>query len=98
MRWDRECLAGDSDEAKTFNCIQRGHQQALETYTSFVVLSLIGGLKFPVLSAMSGLVWGVARIQVRGKEGKGIDRSIDRLIMDRARGWTVGRGLRDRRP
>ena len=25
-----------------FNCVQRGHQQALETYGSFVALSLIG--------------------------------------------------------
>jgi glutathione S-transferase len=54
---------GFSKHAKEFNCVQRGHQQALETYTSFVVLSLIGGIKFPLVSALGGLIWNVARLK-----------------------------------
>ena len=36
---------GDSELAMRFNCTQRGHQQALETYASFVGLSLAGGIR-----------------------------------------------------
>ena len=31
--------------AKHFNCHQRAHQQALETYPSFVACSIIGGIR-----------------------------------------------------
>ncbi len=36
---------------------------ALETYTSFVLLSAIGGLRFPVTVSLAGLLWVVARLQ-----------------------------------
>lgn len=52
---------GFSQHAKQFNCVQRGHQQALETYTFFVVGSVIGGFKFPVTTALAGVLWLVAR-------------------------------------
>lgn len=52
---------GFSKSAKLFNCIQRGHQQALETYASFVVMSLVGGIKFPLTSAFGGFIWLIAR-------------------------------------
>lgn len=52
---------GFSDDAKKFNCIQRGHQQALETYGSFLALSLIGGLSCPIVTIGSGLLWAYAR-------------------------------------
>jgi glutathione S-transferase len=54
---------GFSKEAKLFNCVQRGHQHALETYTQFVALSALGGLKFPVTTVLGGLLWFVARVQ-----------------------------------
>lgn len=54
---------GFSAEAKKFNCVQRGHQQALETLTGFIACSLIGGLVFPVSCAMGGALWSVARWQ-----------------------------------
>mmetsp|Transcript_5516 Transcript_5516/g.15213 ORF Transcript_5516/g.15213 Transcript_5516/m.15213 type:complete len:182 (-) Transcript_5516:133-678(-) len=44
-----------------FNCIQRGHQQALETYTSFVVLSLLGGATHPFFVTAAGIAWIVGR-------------------------------------
>ena len=52
---------GFSKSAKLFNCIQRGHQHALETYTPFVIMSLIGAIRYPVSSALGGLLWIVAR-------------------------------------
>lgn len=52
---------GFSENAKKFNCVQRGHQQALETYTQFVALSLIAGIKYPVATMVGGLLWNVAR-------------------------------------
>lgn len=52
---------GFSVNAKKFNCVQRGHQQAMETYPQFVALSLIAGLQFPVSAALAGLFWNYAR-------------------------------------
>ncbi len=52
---------GNSPNAKLFNCVQRGHQQALETYTIFLVLSLISSIRFPIATAFSGFIWIVAR-------------------------------------
>ena len=52
---------GFSQHAKEFNCIQRGHQQAFETFTQFIVCSLIGGVTFPVSTAAGGFLWAVAR-------------------------------------
>eukprot|EP00755_Sulcionema_specki_P032318 Sspe_Gene.2178::Locus_718_Transcript_1_1_Confidence_1.000_Length_659::g.2178::m.2178/K00799/GST, gst; glutathione S-transferase len=54
---------GDSKDAKLFNCIQRGHQQALETYPQFLALSLIAGLRHPVFSTLCGLAWCIARVK-----------------------------------
>ena len=51
----------DTDDAKRFNCVQRGHQQALETYPMFLALSLISGLRFPIITALNGLLYAVAR-------------------------------------
>mmetsp|Transcript_15974 Transcript_15974/g.11529 ORF Transcript_15974/g.11529 Transcript_15974/m.11529 type:complete len:193 (-) Transcript_15974:109-687(-) len=57
---------GFSDHAKKFNCIQRGHQHALETYTAFVTLSLIAGVKYPITATVGGLVWLAARFAWAG--------------------------------
>jgi glutathione S-transferase len=76
---------GFSQHAKEFNCIQRGHQQALETYTQFVVCSLIGGVTFPVATAAGGLLWNVARWKwaegyASGDPAKRYDNIISRGI------------------
>ena len=52
---------GFSAEAKLFNCVQRGHQHALETYPSFLALSLLGGLSQPVVSFCATMLWCEAR-------------------------------------
>jgi len=53
----------DTDDAKKFNSIQRGHQQALETYPTFLGLSLVSGVRFPVVTALTGLLYAVARLR-----------------------------------
>lgn len=54
---------GFDEHSKQFNCVQRGHQQALETYTQFIVLSVVGGLSFPISTTLSGLLWFYSRIK-----------------------------------
>jgi len=50
-------------EGNKFNCVQRGHQQALETYPSFLASCLIGGIRFPVSVTIMGLLWSKARFE-----------------------------------
>lgn len=45
-----------------FNCIQRAHQNTLESYPMFLVLMIFGGILYPKLSAFCGLIWIAARV------------------------------------
>ena len=54
---------GKSKASREFNCVQRGHQQALETLPSFLLLSLVGGLRHPILTALAGVAWIVGRLR-----------------------------------
>ncbi|KAL4233158.1 hypothetical protein ACF0H5_007843 [Mactra antiquata] len=45
-----------------FNCIQRAHQNTLESYPLFLVLMLLGGILYPKLSAFCGVLWIAARV------------------------------------
>lgn len=45
-----------------FNCIQRSHQNYLEFYPFFIVLLLLGGFLYPVLSAIAGFTFLLGRI------------------------------------
>jgi len=45
-----------------FNCYQRGHQNALESYAQNLMLLFVGGLKHPLISSGAGLVWILGRI------------------------------------
>ena len=52
----------DKDKSKlVFNCIQRAHQNALETYPIFLSFLLVGGLKHPLIASSAGLIWILGR-------------------------------------
>jgi len=52
---------GFSQTAHEFNCLQRGHQQILESYGMYLMTALLGGLEFPVAVATFGAIWIKAR-------------------------------------
>ena len=54
---------GFSEPAKLFNCIQRSHQHALESFSQFLALSIFGGFYFPVATTFGGIYWLVARVK-----------------------------------
>ena len=53
----------NTEDAKKFNSVQRGHQQALETYPFFLAGSAIAGTRFPVTTSLAGLLYCAARIK-----------------------------------
>lgn len=53
---------GTSKHVKAFNCVQRSHQQILETFPGYLITVLISGLEFPVTTFLAGLVWLVSRM------------------------------------
>ncbi|XP_067687125.1 glutathione S-transferase 3, mitochondrial-like isoform X1 [Haliotis asinina] len=51
-----------SATSKEFNCIQRVHQNTLESYPQFLMLLFVGGLQYPKISAAAGAVYLASRI------------------------------------
>lgn len=45
-----------------FNCVQRAHQNTLESYPYFLVLLFLAGLEMPCLSALAGVVYLAGRV------------------------------------
>ena len=66
------------DDAMKYNCHQRAHHQPLESYTSFVALSLLGGLRYPAVTAFWGLLWVVGRIVWANGYASGSGKPRDR--------------------
>ncbi|MED6126200.1 hypothetical protein PIB30_076038 [Stylosanthes scabra] len=54
-------VESENKQAKLFNCVQRGHQNSLETMPIFFMLMILGGLKHPLVCAGLGLLHVVAR-------------------------------------
>ena len=54
---DSKTTEGTSKHAKAFNCVQRSHQQILETLPGYFVTVLISGLEYPVATFCFASVW-----------------------------------------
>ncbi|KAL1348597.1 uncharacterized protein LOC107458038 [Arachis duranensis] len=54
-------LESENKQANLFNCVQRGHQNSLETMPIFFMLMIMGGLKHPSVCAGLGLLHVVSR-------------------------------------
>lgn len=54
-------VESENKDAKLFNCVQRGHQNSLEMMPMFFVVLLLGGLQHPVVAALLGVLYTVAR-------------------------------------
>ena len=48
---------GFHKNADEFNRVQRGHQSIFESLDAFTFMALIGGIKFPIVCAVSGLFY-----------------------------------------
>mmetsp|Transcript_52737 Transcript_52737/g.115630 ORF Transcript_52737/g.115630 Transcript_52737/m.115630 type:complete len:144 (+) Transcript_52737:43-474(+) len=48
--------------ADEFNCVQRAHQNTLESWGPVTILALVNGLVYPVVSAGLFALWQVGRI------------------------------------
>jgi len=52
----------NAENERLFACVQRGHQQAFETYSQFLALSLVSSVLFPITTALEGALWIAARL------------------------------------
>jgi glutathione S-transferase len=53
---------GTSKHAKAFNCVQRSHQQMLETLPGYFITVLVTGLEYPVVAFVLASGWLVSRM------------------------------------
>ena len=55
-------LAGESAAANAFNCVQRGHQNTLETLPSFLSFLAVAGARYPGAAALAGAAFLLGRV------------------------------------
>merc|ERR1712150_163734 len=55
-------VPGFHKKADEFNRAQRGHQNYVEGLTSYTVMALIGGLKYPKLNAVGGVLFVIGSV------------------------------------
>ena len=53
---------GTTKNARSFNCVQRSHQQILETFTGYCVTALIAGILYPMTSFLFCGLWLYSRM------------------------------------
>ncbi|KAL3845058.1 hypothetical protein ACJIZ3_002461 [Penstemon smallii] len=54
-------IESENKQAKLFNCVQRGHQNSLEMMPMFFLLSVLGGIRHPLVAASLGVLFCITR-------------------------------------
>ncbi|KAG1660339.1 hypothetical protein FOA52_014392 [Chlamydomonas sp. UWO 241] len=54
-----------------FNCVQRGHQNALENHATFLALLMTAGVRFPVTASIAGVAYLLGRYLYQVNYGSG---------------------------
>ena len=71
---------GFHEKANEFNRVQRGHQNMLESISDFRVCSLIGGLHYPIVVAVCGVLYSAgAYLYMAGYSDNSLDAQGARL-------------------
>lgn len=81
-------VEGNTPNAKAFNCVQRSHQQALETITQMATFTAIAAAVFPVSAAAnmglwwySRVVWSTSYARSNGDPSKRYEHPLAFLVM-----------------
>ncbi|KAF6263405.1 hypothetical protein COO60DRAFT_1491029 [Scenedesmus sp. NREL 46B-D3] len=53
---------GKDEQAQKFNCMQRAHQNTLETLPALLAMECLLGLQHPLYAAALGMIWNIGRI------------------------------------
>lgn len=76
--------AKDEDHKKNlylFNCAMRAHYNFMENYNSMLPALFIGGLKYPLTAALTGVAWTVFRTMYAvGYTRRDKDKGQGRLV------------------
>ena len=54
--------SGSSPHATAFNCVQRSHQQIMETLPGYLMIAMIAGVQFPVATTILCSLWLYSRM------------------------------------
>mmetsp|Transcript_14465 Transcript_14465/g.17590 ORF Transcript_14465/g.17590 Transcript_14465/m.17590 type:complete len:194 (-) Transcript_14465:357-938(-) len=78
---------GTTKPARAFNCVQRSHQQILETISQFNTFALVSGLNFPYTTSalvclyfFSRIVWTGSYAASEGEPDKRYDHPLSKHI------------------
>ncbi|KAL3917457.1 MAG: hypothetical protein SGILL_004705 [Bacillariaceae sp.] len=72
-------VPGFHKQADEFNRVQRGHQNYLEGVDSYVVMTLLGGLKFPIACAVGTVFYFLGCIlYAKGYSDNSVDVKVAR--------------------
>ncbi|KXS21260.1 membrane-associated proteins in eicosanoid and glutathione metabolism [Gonapodya prolifera JEL478] len=54
--------ASHGEKGRQFNCVQRGHQNTVEKYPTYIILQVLSAFEYPLVSAGLGLLYQAGRV------------------------------------